>query len=33
MNLLNVSPFLQAILNGMLLLLAVSFSRRKQFGI
>lgn len=33
MNLLNVSPFLQSILNGMLLLLAVSFSRRKQFGI
>lgn len=33
MNLLNVSPFLQSILNGFLLLLAVSFSRRKQFGI
>lgn len=33
MNLLNVSPFLQSILNGVLLLLAVSFSRRKQFGI
>ncbi len=33
MNLLNVSPFLQSILNGVLLLLAVSFSRRKQYGI
>ena len=33
MNLLNVSPFLQSILNGLLLLLAVSFSRRKQYGI
>lgn len=33
MNLLNVSPFLQSILNGLLLLLAVSFSRRRQYGI
>lgn len=33
MNLLNVSPFLQSILNGLLLLLAVSFSRRKRYGI
>jgi len=33
MNLLNVSPFLQSIVSGLLLLLAVGFSRRKTIGI
>lgn len=33
MNLLNVSPFLQSIVSGLLLLVAVGFSRRKTIGI
>lgn len=33
MNLLNVSPFLQSILSGLLLLVAVGFSRRKTVRI
>ncbi|AXT36250.1 ABC transporter permease [Phaeobacter sp. LSS9] len=33
MNLLNVSPFLQSIVSGLLLLLAVGFTRRKTIGI
>lgn len=33
MNLMNVSPFLQSILNGVLLLIAISFTRRRQFGL
>ncbi|WP_299793171.1 ABC transporter permease [uncultured Marivita sp.] len=33
MNLLNVSPFLQAIVAGLLLLIAVGFTRRKTIGI
>jgi ribose transport system permease protein len=33
MNLLNVSPFLQSIVAGLLLLAAVGFTRRKTIGI
>jgi len=33
MNLLNVSPFLQSIVSGALLLVAISFTRRKTIGI
>lgn len=33
MNLLNVSPFLQSIVSGLLLLTAIAFTRRKTIGI
>jgi len=33
MNLLNVSPFLQSIVSGGLLLVAIAFTRRKTIGI